>query len=708
MKEKDDILNKILVIKRNTRRVVFDGRKIAIAIKKGFDNTDNSKYTDKDVNNVYLKVIEKIEKRYNENPEEGKKIKIEEIQDYVEEVLDSKGYKDVYIEYKGYRENKRKIRQAFEERKKYKFLSIIENMDLIDESEDLMPKQKIYKFGEELSEGFALTHKVKRKFTEQIESGEIYIHDIAYISTGMTGFTQIDLSKIFEEGIEFNNIKINPPSDIFEALNLTSYIFRLLAKEQYYGESIPSFDYFLSPIVLKTFKKLFFNTLENNFALTEFKAFLPMNGIQREIAKIQSIDFDIDIFDQYLRESNVVKNIFKKSYEIALNEVNKQLKKSITEFLLNLNILEVEENFKLKYSINTGTDISFEGRMINKALISVLGEIEATNVELVVKIKENINLKSNTPNYDIVVDAIKLKDKNIKYSFLDSKFNKKVDTGDYKTEVAYMNGFRTIENNLDDKRTIVVGRGNLANVTVNLASIGLKEISQGNTYNYKKILRKIDDLLNSAKQVLYDRFEEQSVQKKKNYPILLMQNIWLDSDKIKEEDRLRRALKHGSLGISFVGLYEMLYAFGKVKGKLSMKDINKIGLDIIRHMRKKCDEFSEEYTLNFQLMSIDDNDGKSIFIDTDLAVYGKIKNITDKIQYTNSYKLSDKFLEKIALEEKIKYEAAFHEYTNGGHMLVISEKEIEEYDKENNNLIEKKITILELCKKNNVGIVKFY
>lgn len=708
MKEKDDILNKILVIKRNTRRVVFDGRKIAIAIKKGFDNTDNSKYTDKDVNNVYLKVIEKIEKRYNENPEEGKKIKIEEIQDYVEEVLDSKGYKDVYIEYKGYRENKRKIRQAFEERKKYKFLSIIENMDLIDESEDLMPKQKIYKFGEELSEGFALTHKVKRKFTEQIESGEIYIHDIAYISTGMTGFTQIDLSKIFEEGIEFNNIKINPPSDIFEALNLTSYIFRLLAKEQYYGESIPSFDYFLSPIVLKTFKKIFFNTLENNFALTEFKAFLPMNGIQREIAKIQSIDFDIDIFDQYLRESDVVKNIFKKSYEIALNEVNKQLKKSITEFLLNLNILEVEENFKLKYSINTGTDISFEGRMINKALISVLGEIEATNVELVVKIKENINLKSNTPNYDIVVDAIKLKDKNIKYSFLDSKFNKKVDTGDYKTEVAYMNGFRTIENNLDDKRTIVVGRGNLANVTINLASIGLKEISQGNTYNYKKILRKIDDLLNSAKQVLYDRFEEQSVQKKKNYPILLMQNIWLDSDKIKEEDRLRRALKHGSLGISFVGLYEMLYAFGKVKGKLSMKDINKIGLDIIRHMRKKCDEFSEEYTLNFQLMSIDDNDGKSIFIDTDLAVYGKIKNITDKIQYTNSYKLSDKFLEKIALEEKIKYEAAFHEYTNGGHMLVISEKEIEEYDKENNNLIEKKITILELCKKNNVGIVKFY
>ena len=708
MKEKDDILNKILVIKRNTRRVVFDGRKIAIAIKKGFDNTDNSKYTDKDVNNVYLKVIEKIEKRYNENPEEGKKIKIEEIQDYVEEVLDSKGYKDVYIEYKGYRENKRKIRQAFEERKKYKFLSIIENMDLIDESEDLMPKQKIYKFGEELSEGFALTHKVKRKFTEQIESGEIYIHDIAYISTGMTGFTQIDLSKIFEEGIEFNNIKINPPSDIFEALNLTSYIFRLLAKEQYYGESIPSFDYFLSPIVLKTFKKLFFNTLENNFALTEFKAFLPMNGIQREIAKIQSIDFDIDIFDQYLRESDVVKNILKKSYEIALDEVNKQLKKSITEFLLNLNILEVEENFKLKYSINTGTDISFEGRMINKALISVLGEIEATNVELVVKIKENINLKSNTPNYDIVVDAIKLKDKNIKYSFLDSKFNKKVDTGDYKTEVAYMNGFRTIENNLDDKRTIVVGRGNLANVTINLASIGLKEISQGNTYNYKKILRKIDDLLNSAKQVLYDRFEEQSVQKNKNYPILLMQNIWLDSDKIKEEDRLRRALKHGSLGISFVGLYEMLYAFGKVKGKLSMKDINKIGLDIIRHMRKKCDEFSEEYTLNFQLMSIDDNDGKSIFIDTDLAVYGKIKNITDKIQYTNSYKLSDKFLEKIALEEKIKYEAAFHEYTNGGHMLVISEKEIEEYDKENNNLIEKKITILELCKKNNVGIVKFY
>ena len=56
----------IKVIKRDGKKVDFDGSKIAIAIKKGFDSViqenENSKYTEQDVNKIYNLVIEEIEK----------------------------------------------------------------------------------------------------------------------------------------------------------------------------------------------------------------------------------------------------------------------------------------------------------------------------------------------------------------------------------------------------------------------------------------------------------------------------------------------------------------------------------------------------------------------------------------------------------------------------------------------------------------------
>ena len=117
----------IMVVKRDGKKVPFDGSKIALAIKKGFDSVytedeETHKYIDKDMYKIYNKVIEKIEKLKNE------KIKIEEIQDLIEEQLKLNGYEDVYESFKAYRDRRNQSRQVFfDEKKQHKFLKALED-----------------------------------------------------------------------------------------------------------------------------------------------------------------------------------------------------------------------------------------------------------------------------------------------------------------------------------------------------------------------------------------------------------------------------------------------------------------------------------------------------------------------------------------------------------------------------------------------------
>jgi hypothetical protein len=168
-------------------------------------------------------------------------------------------------------------------------------------------------------------------------------------------------------------------------------------------------------------------------------------------------------------------------------------------------------------------------------------------LEIVFKLSKKINFTENTKNYDLFLESMCLNLKKIKYSMLDSSFNKeKYVEGNYLTEASYLNGIRIIDNNIDDKRKVVGGRGLLAVVSINLVGLAIKENKESKRFSKKLFLKKIEQVLLAARQVLYDRFEELSEKSRNDYPMLFGQNLWLESDKIKEEDKLRRALKHRS------------------------------------------------------------------------------------------------------------------------------------------------------------------
>ena len=147
-------LKQLIVIKRNGRKVEFEGDKIAIAIKKAFDSVANDNYTEKDANKVYIAVLKELYDKYiigNDSEETQRKIKIETIQDIIVNKLKSLKYLEVYESFIQYRENRKKIRDAFEERKQYKFLGILdklkieENITIKEKKEGITPKSKIEK-----------------------------------------------------------------------------------------------------------------------------------------------------------------------------------------------------------------------------------------------------------------------------------------------------------------------------------------------------------------------------------------------------------------------------------------------------------------------------------------------------------------------------------------------------------------------------------
>ena len=688
----DDLAN-IIVIKRSGKKVVFDGTKIAVAVKKGFDSIEG-KYNEEDINKTYNKVIHKIRDSKLE------RIKIEQIQDWIEDQLKENGYEDVYKSYSKYREKRNQSREIFfEEKRKHKFLKALEKLGLnsknsvenITDNNNSMEKLKAY--GEAVAEEFATSYLIKKKFSDAHENGDIYINKLEHYPIGTTESTQIDLEKLFTDGFSTEKCSIREPQSIVSYATLAVIAICNNQRDQSGEQSIPAFDYYMAPGVLKTFKKEFKQTVYDILEYTDYDKFIALNGIEREIEKISTIDFDISLFYKFTRESEELKRMFRIVYQKALVKTNKQVYQAMEGFVHDLNSL-CDERIT---TVNVGTDTSKEGRMIIQNLLRTINEglgenKSASSPKIVFKVKDGVNFRKNDVNYDLYTIACEtaLKTKNIAFSFLDTQFNNQFyKEGDFNTEVSYFeDGTRIMDNMVYKEKRYSQGRGVLSSTIINLPRIALKHRENVNDF-YNELIQKID--LCCEQQL--ERLEIQGNKRVFNFPFLMKQNVWIDSERLKEDDKVRRLLRQGVLKVGFTGLNECVIALTNKSLAESTKSQN-LGLEIVKKMSQRIDEMCKKYNYNFVLAGIDDGRINKEFIELDRIIFGKIKNVTDRNSYTSSFEMDD----NTEISKKIKIESQFHELTNGGHKMKISfddmkskEKSIEELQKEleemNNNEI---------------------
>ena len=362
-----------------------------------------------------------------------------------------------------------------------------------------------------------------------------------------------------------------------------------------------------------------------------------------------------------------------KSTAFADKEIRRKTYQAMEAFIHNLNTMHSRAGAQVPFSsINYGTDTTPEGRLVIECVMKAteaglgFGETPIFPIQIF-KVKEGVSYNPGDPNYDLFQLACKVSAKRLfpNFSFLDAPFNKQYYIeGRPETECAYM-GCRTrvIGNTYDPNREIVYGRGNLSFTSINLPRLAIR--AKGDIDLFFESLDRVIDI---AIDQLYDRYKIQSQKKVRNFPFLMGQGIWLDSEKLGPDDTIEEVIKHGTLTVGFIGLAECLKALtGKHHGEC--KESQNLGIEIVGYMRKRMDEQARKTGLNWSLIATPAEGLSGRFVRIDRKKFGEIPGVTDRDYYTNSFHVPVYY--DINAFDKIKLEAPYHELTNGGHISYI-------------------------------------
>ena len=670
------------ITKRDGRQVFFDINKIASAIDKAFQATVGAKdYS------VCLSLAHEVSNRFEEQGITSPTV--EQIQDSVERVLIDHGYVRTAKAYILYRAERTRVRNMND-----RLMKTFEDITYKDATDSDIKRENanidgntamgsMLKYGSEGAKHFYESYVLNPKHSDAHRNGDIHIHDLDFY-TLTTTCCQIDLLKLFKDGFSTGHGVLREPNDIASYASLACIAIQSNQNDQHGGQSIGNFDYGLAPGVAKTYIKRYRSNLAS---LIEVMDCVENANKAREIYHTladQDLYPNLDQCPAYheaekklMLEAGIPEDIFTKaqafSVKKATEETDKATYQAMEALLHNLNTMHSRAGAQTPFSsINYGMDTSTEGRMIMKNVLLVteagLGNGETAIFPIqIFRVKEGINFNPGEKNYDLFKLACRCSAKRLfpNFSFQDAPFNLQYyKEGHPETEIAYMGCRTRVIGNIHDRdREITLGRGNLSFSSINLPRIALLA-NKNIDWFFTELDRKIDLVADQ----LMERFEIQAKKKVHNYPFLMGEGVWIDSEKLNYDDEVREVLKHGTLSIGFIGLAEALKALLGVHHGESEVAQN-LGLDIIGHMRKRMDDLSQKTQMNYTLLATPAEGLSGRFVRMDRERFGKIEGITDRDYYTNSFHIPVHY--SMNAYKKIQLEAPYHALTNAGHITYI-------------------------------------
>ena len=674
----------VKIKKRDGRTLEFDKVKIADAINKAFVATykpGNDEVSDRLADEVCsILEIEGITE-----PD------VEHVQDLVERVLMDNGYVQTakaYILYRSERNRIREMNTRLMQRYDEITFSSAKDSDIKRENANIngdTAMGMMLKYGSEGAKQFYNMFVLNPEHARAHNEGDIHIHDLEFL-TLTTTCTQIDIIKLFSGGFSTGHGTLREPNDIASYSALACIAVQSNQNDQHGGQSIMNFDYGMAEGVRKTFKRIYRQNLSKALMLWR-----EMDDPEDEIkAMIQNIEKEIGHYprlgdsDDYLKlELPILVEKFgdeeglKKTQEIAMHytmkDTDRATYQAMEAFIHNLNTMHSRAGAQTPFStINYGMDTSLEGRMVMKNLLlsteDGLGNGETAIFPIqIFRVKKGVSSEPGDPNYDLFQLACRCSAKRLypNFSFIDAPFNAKYYVeGCPETEIAYM-GCRTrvIGNVNDPSREISKGRGNLSYTSLNLPRMAIR--AKG---DISMFFEELDNKFDLVIEQLFERFEIQAKKTVRNFPFLMGQGVWLDSENLGIDDEIREVLKHGTLSVGFIGLAETLKSLTGFHHGESEQSQN-LGLEIIAHLRARCDKVSEERKMNITLLATPAEGLSGRFVKIDQERYGSIPGVTDREYYTNGFHIPVYF--NISAAEKIKLEAPYHALTNAGHISYV-------------------------------------
>ena len=639
------------VVKRDGRVVIFDKRKIVDAVLKAMDVTEQGE-------DIVLaaEIASAVSKIEIEN------MSVEAIQDQVELELMNSPRKEVAKKYIAYR-NQRNLARKAKSREIFQEIIDAQATEITRENANMnadTPAGMMMKFASESTKSYVDECLLSEDVKEAVQNNYIHIHDKDYYPTKSLTCIQHPLDKILEDGFFAGHGESRPAKRIETASILGCISMETVQNEMHGGQAIPAFDFYMAPFVRRSFQE-------------ELDKIGEING--EDYSRLYNVKID-----DYIRRDLVGIQGDDRVIQHAINMTVSRVHQSMEAFVHNMNSIHSRGGNQVVFSsINYGTDTSAEGRCVIREILNTTYEGVGNGSTAIFPIqiwkkKRGVSYLPEDRNYDLYKFACKVSARRFFPNFvnLDAPYNqhelwKADDPKRYQYEVATM-GCRTrvFENRFGPKTSIA--RGNLSFTTINIVKLAIECMKITNKEDrIHEFFNKLDWALEIAARQLNERFNFQKTALKKQFP-LLMGSLWLDSEKLGENDTIEAVINHGTLGIGFIGLAEALIALcGKHHGESS--EAQELGLRIVSFMRDKVGEFSETYRHNYSVLATPAEGLAGRFTRGDKKKFGVIPGVTDKDYYTNSNHIPVYY--KCTPKHKAEIEAPYHALTGGGHIFYV-------------------------------------
>ncbi|MCI5619682.1 MAG: anaerobic ribonucleoside triphosphate reductase [Rikenellaceae bacterium] len=665
------------VKKRDGRIVEFNNQKIVAAILKAMAVTDDGE-------DIILaaKIADTISKNQREV------MSVEEIQDCVEMELMESPRKEVAKKYIAYR-NKRSLARNAKSNEIFQEIIDAQANDITRENANMnadTPAGMMMKFASESTKSYVDACLLSDDVREAVQNGYIHIHDKDYYPTKSLTCIQHPLDLILENGFKAGHGESRPAKRIETASVLACISMETVQNEMHGGQAIPAFDFYLAPFVRYTFQE-------------ELKKIASFTG--KDYTHLLNVKID-----DYLKRDLTGLKDEERAVQHAINQTVSRVHQAMEAFVHNMNTIHSRGGNQVVFSsINYGTDISAEGRCIIREILNTTYEGVGNGSTAIFPIqiwkkKRGVSYLPSDPNYDLYKFACKVSARRFFPNFLnlDASYNKDEawdpnDPKRYMHEVATMGCRTRVYGNKFGPKTSV-GRGNLSFTTINIVRLAIECMGiENQDERIAKFFEKLEGVMNIAAKQLNERFEFQKTALKKQFP-LLMNGLWMGSDKLQPNDTIESVINQGTLAIGFIGLAETLIALvGKHHGE--SEEAQQLGLRIVKYMSDKCNAYSETFQHNFSCFATPAEGLSGRFTKMDRKKFGVIKGITDKDYYTNSSHVPVYY--HCTPQHKAEIEGPYHEYEGAGHIFYV------EIDGDATHNPEAIMNIVDLMDKYNIG-----
>lgn len=663
----------IQVRKRDGSLVPFDLSKIKNAILKDLKAINHAGNID-DIAMHYANRVDGLcrEKFLGE----GEVFDIENIQDTVVQVLASEGEVRAVIAYCEYRyqhklERDQRIKQTYEEKLMAK--NVVNQNANIDE----------YSGGGRSGEAanvyekqYALEHCMSKLARTNHDNNEVYIHDLNKYAIGFHNCLSIPFDDLLSKGFHTRQGDVRPAGSLNTAMQLVAVIFQLQSLNQFGGVSATHLDWTMVPYFRKSFMKHYIAAWakeQKSFADTDFisiyaDTYTDSVGVVRSVFD-EWCDKNKDSFfaatglkkDDFRLDNK--KKLDNRLYNSALCDTLQELRQAVEAMYHNLNTLQSRSGDQLPFtSINYGTCTFEEGRLVTRALI--LGSLEGIgfhhNTPIfpcgIFQYMKGVNDRKGTPNYDLKQLAMRSTSQRLypNYANVDWSGNAGYDRNDPRTYFSTM-GCRTANGfDINGFGQLKDGRGNICPTTIIMPTLAME--AGGDVEEFMTLL---DRKIHEAKDTLIERFNWICSQDPRSAPFMWDNNTMAG---YVPEEGIRSAMKHGTLAIGQLGMAETLQIL------IGMNHTHPEGMALAKRIEelfsKRCNEFKQEYKLNFGVYYTPAENLCFTAMKKFKARYGVIPNVSDRDYFTNSIHVP--VWEKMTPFEKIDIESQLTGYSTAG------------------------------------------